>query len=324
MNRTDRMLAIVLELQGRRWQRAEDLARTFEISKRTIYRDIQALDQAGVPLISTPGRGYSLMEGYFLPPLTFTTDEATMLLLGTGVMAQSFDAEYRAAALAAARKINGVLPDRLRGQVEVLRERIHFGFDGAALRPDLAAKIALLRGAILDRSRLRFRYHSRHHSGASDTTRLPHTREADPYALTSLGGIWYLSAYCHLRQEIRNFRLDRMEDLSALDQTFERPQNVQAHGRDLFEPGSFDIRIIFDVEVARWVQESPSYFTVAQQETTEGLLVTLHVRHEDEILQWLLGWGRHFTVLEPETKRQRVAAEAEALLRSHLPVGALT
>src|SRR5260370_893860 len=75
MNRTDRLLAIVLELQGKGHQRAEDLAETFETSKRTIYRDLQALGQAGVPLISTTGRGYSLMKGYFLPPLSCSADK---------------------------------------------------------------------------------------------------------------------------------------------------------------------------------------------------------------------------------------------------------
>ena len=90
MNRTDRLLAIVLELQGKGWQRAGDLARTFECSKRTIYRDLQALGESGVPLLSQPGRGYSLMDGYFLPQLSFSTDEATMLLLGSDVMAQAF------------------------------------------------------------------------------------------------------------------------------------------------------------------------------------------------------------------------------------------
>jgi len=68
MNRTDRLLAIVLELQAQGKRRAEDLAATFEVGKRTIYRDIQALCEAGVPVISTPGQGYSLVEGYFLPP----------------------------------------------------------------------------------------------------------------------------------------------------------------------------------------------------------------------------------------------------------------
>src|ERR1700686_4268255 len=122
MNKTDRLLAIVLELQGKKRQRAEDLAATFETSKRTIYRDIEALCEAGVPIGSIPGQGYSLMQGYFLPPLSFSTEEATMLLLGSDFMAQNFDAQYRAAAQSASRKIEGVLPGRLRGDVRYLQQ----------------------------------------------------------------------------------------------------------------------------------------------------------------------------------------------------------
>src|SRR5258708_29035499 len=167
MNRTDRLLAIVLELQGRRHARAEDLAAVFETSKRTIYRDISALGQAGVPLISTPGRCYSLMEGYFLPPLSFTTDEATLLLLGGDVMAQSFDAQYRAAAQSASRKIAGVLPEKLRSEVRSLRETITFGHEGNGLRPDAAAKLQQLRRAILAPTTVRFRYFARHSAAAA-------------------------------------------------------------------------------------------------------------------------------------------------------------
>ena len=107
MNRTDRLLAIVLELQRKGRQRAEDLAETFETSKRTIYRDLQALGEAGVPLLAIPGQGYSLMEGYFLPPLSFSTVEATMLLMGADFIAQHFDAQYRQAAVTATAKIDG-------------------------------------------------------------------------------------------------------------------------------------------------------------------------------------------------------------------------
>src|ERR1700693_442372 len=124
MNKTDRLLAIVLELQGKGRQRAEDLAATFETSKRTIYRDMLALGEAGVPIVSVPGQGYSLMKGYFLPPLSFTTDEATMLLLGSDYMAQNFDAQYRIAALSASRKIEGVLPDKLSDEVHYLQNSI--------------------------------------------------------------------------------------------------------------------------------------------------------------------------------------------------------
>ncbi|MBF6591987.1 MAG: YafY family transcriptional regulator, partial [Ktedonobacterales bacterium] len=213
MNRTDRLLAIVLELQGKGRQRAEDLAATFETSKRTIYRDIQALGQAGVPLISMPGRGYALMAGYFLPPLSFTADEAVMLLLGSEVMAASFDVQYGAAARAAGRKIAGVLPERLRADVTAAREGIHFiAQPGRHERQDGMERLRLLRGAILNRHRVRFRYSARY-SAHTPSAHTPSAREANPYTLTHIQGTWYLTAYCHERQDMRTFRLDRMDDL---------------------------------------------------------------------------------------------------------------
>ena len=120
MNRIDRLLAIVLQLQAKRRQRAEDLAATFEVSKRTIYRDMLALAESGVPLISEPGKGYSLVEGYFLPPLSFSTDEALMLLIGSDFAAQNFDAQYHSAALTANRKISAVLPAKLQDRKSVV------------------------------------------------------------------------------------------------------------------------------------------------------------------------------------------------------------
>jgi predicted DNA-binding transcriptional regulator YafY len=314
VNRTDRLLAIVLELQGRGWQRAEDLAATFECSRRTIYRDLLALGEAGVPLVSVPGRGYSLMEGYFLPPLSFTTDEATMLLLGGDFMAQQFDAQYQAAARSAGRKIAGVLPEKLRGEVRALRESIQFPGEGISARPAEAAKLQQLRRAIMTRRTVRFRYSARY---STEGPRQPSQREADPYAIANLGGKWYLSAYCHLRQGNRHFRLERMDDLVVLERRFTRPEGFKAERRNLAEPGSFDVRARFDSEVVRWVREAPSFFTIAEEETPEGLLLTLRVRHENEVLQWLLSWGRHVHVLEPEALRRRLAEEAQAILAHH-------
>src|SRR5262245_55242723 len=126
MNRMDRLLGIVLELQRRGNVRAEDLAAKFETSKRTIYRDMQALSETGVPVVAEAGKGYSLVEGYFLPPLSFTTDEATMLALGGDLIAQHFDAQYRVAVQTATAKLEAVLSDKLRREVNYLRESIAF------------------------------------------------------------------------------------------------------------------------------------------------------------------------------------------------------
>lgn len=312
MNRTDRLLAIVLELQARGKQRAEDLAATFETSKRTIYRDMLALGEAGVPLVSIPGQGYSLMKGYFLPPLSFTSEEATMLLLGSGVMAQSFDAQYRQAAQAASRKIEGVLPEQLRAEVAYLQDAIRFIAGSSTENPEWE-KLRLLRRAIIERTTVRFVYHARY---SQDQRITQQVREVDPYRLVYINRSWNLSAYCHLRQDMRFFRLGRMETLELLPQTFKRPATIRLEPRNQDEPGNIVVRALFAQKIARWVREARSYFAVSEEETPEGLLVTLRVRREDEVLQWLLGWGRYVRILEPESLRKLLAEEARAMLEN--------
>jgi predicted DNA-binding transcriptional regulator YafY len=311
MNRTDRLLAIVLALQARGRQRAADLADLFETSPRTIYRDIQALSEAGVPLVAIPGQGYSLMEGYFLPPLTFTAEEAAILLLGSGVMAQCFDAGYRAAAETAGRKIEAVLPAQSRTDVADLRESVHFVPEPTRI-PDKT--LAGLRGAIVDRNAVRLRYHSRYRTnGIADR---PDTREVDPYALAHMAGAWYLTGYDHLRGAVRTFRLDRIEEIAVLERPFVRPPGAHLSGRE-GDPRPIEILVLFDAEVARWVRERRSFFVTDVEDVADGLLVTLRVRQESEALPWLLGWGRHARVLEPQSVRRRIADEARRMLVVH-------
>jgi len=310
VNRTDRLLAIVLELQRAGKRRAEDLAATFETSTRTIYRDMEALSEAGVPVVAVPGQGYALMAGYFLPPLSFRTDEATMLLLGSDVMAQQFDAQYRAAAQSAAAKIEGVLPEKLRAEVRDLQESIRFFAPGD---PAEHETLLHLRRAILDRTTVRFRYTARIPSEPEP----PIYREVDPYALIHVGGTWHLTGYDHLRRDMRTFRLDRIEDLTLLDWTFVPPVPVIPRRQQPQDDRTLVVRALFDANTARWVRESRSFYAVAEEETADGLLVTLTVRRETDVLQWLLGWGSHVRVLEPESLREQIVMEAAALLRMY-------
>jgi predicted DNA-binding transcriptional regulator YafY len=317
MNKTDRLLAIVLELQGKGRQRAEDLAKTFETSKRTIYRDIQALCEAGVPLISIPGQGYSLMKGYFLPPLSFTSEEATMLLLGSEYMARNFDAQYRAAAQSASRKIASVLPEQLRNDVSYLQNSIYFIVPSAERNAAEHERLQQLRRALLERTTVRFNYYARY---SADGQNAAMVREVDPYGLIYFRNEWLLTGYCHLRQDIRYFRLDRIDKLELLSRTFQRPGNFQVRENREDQARNLVVRVLFDQEVARWVREGPLYYTVSEEETAEGLLVTLKVRRGDELIQWLLGWGRHVHVLEPESLRERIADEAAAMVHNHQKV----
>jgi len=313
VNRTDRLLAIVLELQRNGAQRAEDLAATFETSKRTIYRDVQALCESGVPVVAQAGIGYSLIEGYFLPPVSFSTDEATMLLLGSQLVADHFDTQYSEVSQSASRKIEAVLSEKLREEVNYLRGSIAF-VAPQTLASDASAKfLPTLRRAIIERRTTRFHYHTRY---SMDRSKAKKTRDADPYGLLHYGEAWYLNAFCHLRQEVRQFRLDRMSELQLLDTHFVRPANFK------MDPPEGDVpkvtaQVVFGPDAAPWVRESRPYYIAKMEERGSSLLVTLKAYAEGEFVPWLLSWRDQVEVIEPESLKRRLASEAKKIYEKY-------
>ena len=319
MNRTDRLLALILELQRGGPRTAATLAARFETSKRTIYRDLDALGEAGVPIISTPGRGYELDPEYFLPPLRFTSDEATLLLLGAEFMAQSFDAQYRSAARAAGAKIEAVLPATTRAEVGYLRENIRFVAEDLPGRGDtsqpLHERLQVLRRAIVARQQVRFRYFARQ----SLDGRSGEWREVDPYSLAFVSGAWYLVALDHARRDLRNFRLDRIESLTALPKSFTRPKHFRA-GRAQPDDRRLTVRVRFTSAVARFAQEARPYYWVSDHADADGLIMTLRVRGVEDLVGWLLNWGDQVRVLEPAALQTRLR-EAALAVAARYPAG---
>lgn len=202
MNRTDRLYAIREELRraGPRGRTAEQLAAAFEISVRTVKRDISALQQAGFPVWARTGRigGYVVDRAATLPPVNFTAAEASALAAAiTAHRGQPFDRQARAAMA----KVLGVMDPRARRQADDLTERIWIDRSTAeAADPRLRAAIE---HALQERRVLSLHYRD----GAGATT----TRRVDPQLLACAGGHWFLVARCHLRQAVRWFRLDRIE-----------------------------------------------------------------------------------------------------------------
>ncbi|GGR26254.1 helix-turn-helix transcriptional regulator [Deinococcus ruber] len=309
MNRTDRLLALVLALRGdpntnAGWVRAEELARQFEVSVRTVYRDVLALNEAGVPVLSVPGQGYRLMEGYFLPPLHFTLPEAVMLAFGLDAVQRAFDAEYAGAAADAARKLMAALPDARRAEVQELRTHIHL-IEADDDRHTEALRT--LRTALLARRAVSFRYH---------TPREVSERRADPLGLVRLNGVWMLSAFDHVRVARRTFRLDRMDALSLTSLQTTVPAAAPAHS-PADEQRHLRVRVRFPAHARRWVRERPNFFQVAEDDPPTGYEVTLTVRVLDDILPWVRSWGRLAKVLEPPELTEQLVQEARALLEEY-------
>ncbi|MFL1676226.1 helix-turn-helix transcriptional regulator [Paenibacillus dendritiformis] len=311
MNKTDRLLAIVLELQRCGLRRAEDLAATFETSVRTIYRDIQALSEAGVPIAGTPGQGYSLMEGYFLPPVSFTVEEAVSLLIGTDFVTQEFAAGYAACAEASRRKIDALLPQPVREEADRARRAIRLLSERRASnrRPE-KERLDRLHQAILDRRMIRFQYTK---AVSDDNGNRDSIRDAAPYGLVLVRGIWMLIAYCHLRQAIRHFRVSRMTDLAVLEERFAFPPDFLLSDYTPPDDRTVRVRLQVDACIADQVAESNTYYMESAEPCPEGMLVTCRVRRPEDLLSWVLGWGGNVVVLEPESLRRLVREEAKKI-----------
>ena len=180
--------------------------------------------------------------------------------------------------------------------------------------PAVLEKVQLLRRAILECKPAQFRYFARFAEGHKAVAE---RREVNPHGLAFVNNSWYLIAQDLKHDDTRRFRLDRMDNLSLLDKTFPRPSTedlLREQRSDKRDELTLTVQAMFDASIARWVRESRSWFAIDECEVDEGLLVTFKLRHESELLQYLLQWGGAVTVLEPESLRLRLVDEARKML----------
>lgn len=315
MNKTDRQLAIMLELQRNKILKAEDLASLFETSVRTIYRDIQALSEMGVPILGAPGQGYSLMEGYFLPPVRFNADEAVALLMGSDFIEQRLDGDYEKAARAARRKIEAILPEPVREESTRIQETMRLlqtGEPASSWREK--NNVALTRLAMMERRKLRIAYMKR--MPETDGNRKS-IREIAPYGLVLVQGNWVLIAFCDLRQEIRHFRLSRITELTVLENHFLIPPEFNLNHYRPPDDRTERVLIRANPEIKDNITETCHFYMESIEEKNGELLVEFLVRQPEELLSYILGWSADVEVLEPKSFRARIQEEAIKMLKRY-------
>jgi predicted DNA-binding transcriptional regulator YafY len=207
---TTRVLTVLELLQSHARLSGADLAERLEVDPRTVRRYVGTLKELGVPVASEPGRygGYRLLPGYKLPPMMFTEDEALAVVLGLLVSQRVGFAQAAPAVEGALSKINRVLPDRLRARVRAVQGALTFTPTPEPGRLPNPAAFLTLASAADAGQRVWIRYR-----GAVDETE----RAIEPYGVVHHRGRWYVVGWCHLRQDIRMFRLDRVLALEPRD-----------------------------------------------------------------------------------------------------------
>lgn len=213
MNRIDRLFGILLLLQTKKYISADKIADQFQISTRTVYRDIKALLEQGVPISFEQPRGYYIVQGYFLPPVSFSSDEANALLIMERLVSRFADKSIFTNYTSALNKVKAVLKHTQKEKLELLNESIKFQLNHEWL-PEEFDHLANLQNAISGKYIIEIDYQNLNKESSK--------REVEAIGLVFYAYNWHLIAWCHLRNEYRDFRASRIVRIRSLDVPFKK------------------------------------------------------------------------------------------------------
>ncbi|MFN0255826.1 helix-turn-helix transcriptional regulator [Pedobacter ureilyticus] len=205
MNRIDRLFGILILLQSKKHVSAETIASRFEISVRTVYRDVKALAEQGVPLSFEPNKGYFIVQGYFLPPVSFNTDEASALLMMERFIEGFADKSIKQHYQSALDKVKNVLKSNQKEVLENLNANIRLQLP-KRLHSDVEY-LSLLQNAIADKNIVAIKYKN-YKEEISE-------RRLEPIGLIFYAFSWHLIGYCHLRNSYRDFKVNNILQLNC-------------------------------------------------------------------------------------------------------------
>jgi len=313
-NVATRLLTLIFLLQKRPSWKSAELAAELDVSPRTILRYMGMLDEMGVPIYSErgPNGGFSLVRGYKLPPLIFSAEEATVLYMGANLIREVWGQTYATAVTSVTAKLDNVLPDDLRAEVAEAQQNLVVlaGLTHGDVRP-WEQTIHVLRHCISERCCARIVYHGRSRQGET-------TRSVEPYALALLWGNWYLVGFCRLREEMRTFRLERIREVTALDERFVRPREfaVRDYLQRTMPQSEPAIRVVVQIapRAAMAVRERHSDWMELTEHEDGSLTVRFTVAGLGWATGWVLGLGGAAQVLEPPELIDRVCESARAAL----------
>jgi predicted DNA-binding transcriptional regulator YafY len=309
MNRIDRLSAILIQLQGKKIVRAAEIAERFNISLRTVYRDVRALQEAGVPIGAEAGTGYYLVEGYHLPPVMFSREEAAALLTGEKLMAKLSDHSNRKEFSNAMQKIKAVL----RGSEKDFLESLEDNIAVVNRRPPVGEEfpnrfLSDIQYALGKQLILQLDYFALHNETLTK-------REVEPIGIIFMTGYWHLIAWCRLRHGYRDFRMDRIKNVVVSADSYDRARHISLkeyidrYGE--YEGQAQLVKIRFEKTFVRRIGDQKFYYGFVEERTVgECIEMTFLAPCLDWFGRWLLLWGTAPEIVVPAelTEKMRLLA----------------
>lgn len=296
-NRFDRIIAILIQLQSRKIVKAKDLADRFGVTLRTIYRDIKSLDSAGVPVIGEAGTGYSIMDGYRLPPVMFSREEAGSFVAAEKLMKEFTDESMNAHFATAMFKVKSVLRSDEKNMVEFLEEQIDITASPYGFNKNIPDALQQLVESMSSKRQIFLEYKSL--SGLDSTK-----REIEVIGIFHENRFWYIYAWCHLRKDYRQFRIDRIVNLKITDNVFsmKHPALQELRKKDK-KTDTTKVRIKVKKSVAPYLRFGREYHGFLSEKMCDDW-IEMEFNSPDvdmSFARWFLMFADHAHILEPES-----------------------
>ncbi|KAA3656257.1 MAG: YafY family transcriptional regulator [Calditrichaeota bacterium] len=309
MNRVDRLVAIILLLQSRRVLRAREIAEHFSICLRTVYRDLRALEEAGVPLAAEAGVGYSLVQGYHLPPVMFTHGEASALAIGGKFVEKLTDISLQKNMRSALLKIYSVLPHDKQIYLTTLQETTSIIPRTLSATETNNNMIAQVQDAIARQKVVRIAYFANYSQKQTE-------RSIEPVGLLYYADNWHLIAWCRLRKAYRDFRLSRIRELKVTEADFLARDDFKLaeYARSLNDvSNAVEVKVRFPTSIRRFVRNREFYGFIEEKIEDDFSTMTFLVDSLPWMAHWLLSYGAEVEVLSPAALQHILMEEAKKI-----------
>jgi predicted DNA-binding transcriptional regulator YafY len=315
---TETVIGTLLLLISNPGIKSREMARILGVSSRTVLRHVERLRSMGLQIESStgPSGGLKARWQYCLRPLVFTGAEAVALFLAARVLTANEGFPYRENLLDALGKISkALITEQEKNFFKTLETKLSIA--GNWSRDYLPWESQL--GCLCEAARHRRVVEMVYDSASSEQVTL---RRVRPYHVLLKEGAWYLVAFCHEREEVRTFRIDRIKSLNNTPDTFPDPGfNLEDYFKNSWQLGRgspVQIKIQVYPPMARYVRENDWHPSQVKEVLSDGsIILSVTVEGTWEIKKWILGWGQYALVLEPETLRQEIADELEVLLQAY-------
>jgi predicted DNA-binding transcriptional regulator YafY len=307
---TIRVLSLLELLQSHGRLSGTELAARLGVDKRTVRRYIQALEQLGIPVTTEQGcdGGYMLVAGFKLPPMMFTNDETLALSLGLLAAHNLNLADTQAAISSVQAKLERVMPAKLKSRSRAIADTIKLILPASDAETP-GQQLSPLLDALEQQRSVTIVY--------AAYQQAPVSRQVDPYGLLFRSGRWYMSGYCHLRQELRTFRLDRLQHIELLDQSFNRPaqfDSAEHFTQSLYGmPGNIDVQVMLHTDKNTAAQAMGETASMLKPQA-DGLLLNTRTDSCYCLAQWLSQLPFDFSIIEPPELKQALKQQAARLM----------